>query len=120
MEPHLAKVLFDFDTDEPGEINLLAGEFITVLDRTDEGGWWVGCKMNGEEGEFPFNYVEIIVEEEDEEQEEQPLLTPRPQAPKTTTRSDGPTYYSAQHSTTPPSTTPPSHKPLYARRRGHR
>ena len=87
MEPHLAKVLFDFDTDEPGEINLLAGEFITVLDRTDEGGWWVGCKMNGEEGEFPFNYVEIIVEEEDEEQEEQPLLTPRPQVPKTTTRS---------------------------------
>lgn len=38
-------------------------EIVKIL-KKDESGWWTGQKENGERGDFPYNYVEIISREE--------------------------------------------------------
>ena len=63
----MAKVLFDFDTTEEGELSLKKGQFLTILDSSDESGWWNGVLVStGEQGDFPFNYIEVIVPHEDD------------------------------------------------------
>ena len=54
-----AKVLFDFEAKpEFGEINLIAGEVVTVTNQEAGDGWWQGTNGKGEAGLFPINYVE--------------------------------------------------------------
>jgi sorting nexin-9/18/33 len=52
--------LYDFEAQpDTGELNLVAGEVLT-LTRTDVGeGWWEGKNARGEVGLFPEAYVEV-------------------------------------------------------------
>lgn len=51
------KALYDFDAENPDELNLKTGDIITVTEELGE--WWKGT-LNGVEGIFPANYVEVI------------------------------------------------------------
>jgi hypothetical protein len=56
-----ARVLFDFEKEDPQELGLKQGEVVIVLSQGDE--WWTGYKeSDGSQstGEFPASYVEIL------------------------------------------------------------
>ena len=53
----LAIAQFDFESEEPGELQFKEGAVITVINQ-DESGWWLG-ELKGSRGLFPYNYVEI-------------------------------------------------------------
>jgi len=48
-------VLYEYRSDEPGDLNLDAGEYVVVVKK--DGDWWTG-EIGGRVGVFPFNYVE--------------------------------------------------------------
>ncbi|GBG27159.1 Class E vacuolar protein-sorting machinery protein HSE1 [Hondaea fermentalgiana] len=52
-----AVVLFDYEPHEDGEIALIQGEVVQVLE-VEEDGWWYGRLANGEVGVFPGAYVQ--------------------------------------------------------------
>eukprot|EP01132_Coremiostelium_polycephalum_P005962 gene5962-7425_t len=55
-----AKVIFDFETKEPGELALKKGEIITITSK-DASGWWQGTNPNtGASGWFSCTFVEEI------------------------------------------------------------
>jgi len=59
-----ATVVYDFDgMIENGEINLTAGEIVTVHRKDVGDGWWEGTKNDGKSGLFPAAYVTIIQNE---------------------------------------------------------
>lgn len=49
------QALYDFVASEEGEVSFSRGDWITVLDASNEN-WWEG-KVNGNIGLFPSNYV---------------------------------------------------------------
>lgn len=51
-----ATVLFDYPAADKGQISLIAGETVTVLDKLS-GGWWKGRTEDGDVGFFPGGYV---------------------------------------------------------------
>jgi SH3 domain-containing kinase-binding protein 1 len=56
-----AKVAFSYLAENTDELTLPVGEIVEVIDEEEEG-WWRG-KLNGKEGVFPSNFVEVIKEE---------------------------------------------------------
>ncbi|XP_071953306.1 growth factor receptor-bound protein 2-like [Antedon mediterranea] len=54
----IVEALFDFVAQEEGELSLLKGQHIEVIDRTDQN-WWRG-RLSGKEGMFPAPYVKSI------------------------------------------------------------
>ena len=52
-----AKVIFDHDAGGDDELSLKKGELVEVLDQEDDS-WWKGL-LNGKEGLFPTNFVEL-------------------------------------------------------------
>uniref|UniRef100_A0A914LB35 Uncharacterized protein n=1 Tax=Meloidogyne incognita TaxID=6306 RepID=A0A914LB35_MELIC len=52
-----AKVIYNFDPNEPDELPLVLGEIIEVLSGPDSLGWCLGVKQNKERGLFPATYV---------------------------------------------------------------
>lgn len=52
-----AKVLFDFNAQDPSELPLKVGQIINVLKQ--DGDWWEG-ELNGKKGLLPSNYVQLI------------------------------------------------------------
>lgn len=52
------KVTFDYEKTQDDELELKVGEVIELLEDDDDG-WWKG-KLNGKEGVFPSNFVEVI------------------------------------------------------------
>ena len=52
------KVLFDFATDQAGEVALTKGELVEVASK-DDGGWWL-VKKGANEGWAPSNYLELV------------------------------------------------------------
>eukprot|EP00158_Paraphelidium_tribonemae_P002864 Partr_v1_DN25735_c0_g1_i2_m74576 putative Actin-associated protein len=55
-----AKVLFDFDAQQPGDLSIHVGDVVDVLDQGSDGSeWWKG-RVNGREGSFPGNYVALL------------------------------------------------------------
>ncbi|KAG0328119.1 SH3-domain kinase binding protein 1 [Dissophora globulifera] len=62
--PFLARVEYDYEAKEPGELSLEAGRVVTILDSSDPA-WWKG-DSNGKIGTFPSNYVKTIEKKEDE------------------------------------------------------
>jgi hypothetical protein len=57
----MCRVMYDFDAPGGDELRLVTGTIVIVLDNTsDPGGWWKGQNSNGEQGVFPYNYVELI------------------------------------------------------------
>ena len=57
------KAIYDFSGENPNEVNLCAGDVITVIEEIDQG-WWKGelfdANGNRQQGLFPSNYVEEI------------------------------------------------------------
>ncbi|CDO71202.1 hypothetical protein BN946_scf184845.g73 [Trametes cinnabarina] len=55
-----AIALFDFDAVQPGDLSFKKGQVITVTEKSvDTNTWWKG-KVNGREGVFPANFVEVV------------------------------------------------------------
>ncbi|KAG0259624.1 SH3-domain kinase binding protein 1 [Mortierella polycephala] len=63
--PVLARVEYDYEAKEPGELSLEAGRVVTILDSNDPA-WWTG-DLNGKIGTFPSNYVKLIESKEESE-----------------------------------------------------
>lgn len=54
-----ARVLYDFDAQQPGDLSIHVGDRVEVLERTDDvNGWWQG-RVRGQTGVFPGNYVHL-------------------------------------------------------------
>ena len=55
-----AKVLYDFKAQaEFGEINLIAGEIVSIISDDAGEGWLRGTNAKGEQGLFPKDFVEL-------------------------------------------------------------
>eukprot|EP00494_Astrolonche_serrata_P013866 UN13991 len=59
----LAKAVFKFEGAQSDDLSFDEDDVITVLQK-DESGWWTGRNEAGQEGDFPFNYVELLDERE--------------------------------------------------------
>ncbi|XP_030598560.1 sorting nexin-18-like [Archocentrus centrarchus] len=55
-----AKVLYDFHSENPGEISIAENEVVTLFSEEELEGWLEGENSRGEAGLFPASYVEII------------------------------------------------------------
>ncbi|KAF9438958.1 SH3-domain kinase binding protein 1, partial [Entomortierella beljakovae] len=62
--PVLARVEYDYEAKESGELSLEVGRVVTIIDSHDPA-WWKG-DLNGKIGSFPSNYVKIIDNKEEE------------------------------------------------------
>lgn len=51
-----ARVVFDYEAREEGELTIHEGDEVEVLDTDDA--WWIG-RIGDREGEFPSNYVTV-------------------------------------------------------------
>ncbi|KAI0371312.1 DUF500-domain-containing protein [Pilatotrama ljubarskyi] len=55
-----AIALFNFDAVQPGDLSFKKGQVITVTEKSDDTNtWWKG-KLEGREGIFPANFVEVV------------------------------------------------------------
>lgn len=55
-----ARVLYDFHSENPGEISISENEVVTLFSEEELEGWLEGKNGRGETGLFPASYVEII------------------------------------------------------------
>ncbi|XP_034566131.1 sorting nexin-18-like [Notolabrus celidotus] len=55
-----AKVLYDFNSENPGEISIAENELVTLFTEEELEGWLEGENSRGEIGLFPASYVEIV------------------------------------------------------------
>ncbi|KAM4635352.1 sorting nexin-18-like [Polymixia lowei] len=55
-----ARVLYDFNSENPGEISIAENELVTLFSEEELEGWLEGENSRGESGLFPASYVEII------------------------------------------------------------
>jgi len=53
-----ARALYDYEASDEGELSFLDGDVMIVL-RKDPSGWWT-VELNGEIGNIPSNYVEML------------------------------------------------------------
>eukprot|EP00004_Rigifila_ramosa_P014622 TRINITY_DN333_c0_g1_i4.p1 TRINITY_DN333_c0_g1~~TRINITY_DN333_c0_g1_i4.p1 ORF type:complete len:1268 (-),score=394.04 TRINITY_DN333_c0_g1_i4:35-3772(-) len=53
-----AKVLYDYAPQQPDELALKVGQFVSVLKENDDG-WWEG-ELEGRKGVFPANFVQKV------------------------------------------------------------
>jgi sorting nexin-9/18/33 len=71
-------VLYDFSSEIENELDIIAGEILTVTDPDVGNGWWEGMNTRGKRGIFPASYVEEI---------KSPVRPIAPIVPKTNTNS---------------------------------
>ncbi|KAJ5067933.1 rho/rac/cdc gtpase-activating protein [Anaeramoeba ignava] len=57
--PPFAKVVYEFQASEKGELTIKVGEIIEVV-KSDDSGWWVARGPNKKQGLIPSSYVEIV------------------------------------------------------------
>ncbi|TSN86061.1 Sorting nexin-18 [Bagarius yarrelli] len=55
-----AKVLYDFTSENPGEISVKENEIVSLYSEQDIEGWLEGLNSSGQRGLFPASYVEIL------------------------------------------------------------
>lgn len=58
-----ARVLYDFTSENPGEISVREGELVNVFSEEELDGWLEGENSRGEAGLFPASYVELVQEQ---------------------------------------------------------
>lgn len=59
------KALYEFKSDQPGDLSFQVGELIAILSKVDSltnqpSDWWTGRNQHGAIGIFPQNYVQVI------------------------------------------------------------
>ena len=56
-----AKVMFDYEPENPDELKLTEGDIVVVTNQNipDTEGWWEG-ELNGITGVFPSNFVDLL------------------------------------------------------------
>ncbi|RDB19577.1 LAS seventeen-binding protein 1 [Hypsizygus marmoreus] len=57
-EGEWAEALYDYDSQESGDLNIKADQRVLVTERTSDD-WWTGV-FNGQKGLFPASYVKIL------------------------------------------------------------
>lgn len=55
----MVRALYDYHAQEEGELSFKKGDIIKLLEKDDEGGWWIG-DLRGIMGLFPKNFVETV------------------------------------------------------------
>ncbi|KAK7934401.1 hypothetical protein WMY93_005297 [Mugilogobius chulae] len=55
-----ARALYDFNSENPGEVSVRENEILTLFSEQDIDGWFEGVNSKGERGLFPASYVEIL------------------------------------------------------------
>ena len=55
-----ARALYDFNSENPGEISVKENEIVTLFSEQDIEGWFEGANSKGDKGLFPASYVEIV------------------------------------------------------------
>ncbi|ORZ19645.1 hypothetical protein BCR42DRAFT_435497 [Absidia repens] len=65
-----AIVLHPYDAENDDELNLIRGEYVDILDRHADDGWWQGRNEKNQSGVFPSNFVKEI------EQDQQAAIPP--------------------------------------------
>lgn len=55
-----ARALYDFNSENPGEISMKEHEIVTLYSEQDIEGWLEGANSRGERGLLPASYVEIL------------------------------------------------------------
>ncbi|XP_058491961.1 sorting nexin-18a [Solea solea] len=55
-----ARALYDFNSENPGEVSVKESEVLTLFSEQDIEGWLEGVNSKGERGLFPASYVEIL------------------------------------------------------------
>ncbi|XP_069631301.1 sorting nexin-18-like isoform X4 [Haliaeetus albicilla] len=55
-----ARALYDFRSENPGEISLREHEVLSLCSEQDIEGWLEGVNSNGDRGLFPASYVQVI------------------------------------------------------------
>ncbi|TNN44981.1 Sorting nexin-18 [Liparis tanakae] len=58
-----ARVLYDFNSENPGEVSVRENEVLTLYSEHDIDGWFEGSNSRGERGLFPASYVEVLPED---------------------------------------------------------
>lgn len=57
-------VLHEYEPQNDDELKLLRGEYVTIIDKLDDQGWWKGSNESGASGVFPSNFVQILEEQQ--------------------------------------------------------
>ncbi|KAM9463380.1 sorting nexin-18a [Salvelinus alpinus] len=55
-----ARALYDFNSENPGEISVKENEIVSLYSEQDIEGWLEGSNSKGERGLFPASYIEIL------------------------------------------------------------
>uniref|UniRef100_A0AAQ4RHE3 Sorting nexin n=1 Tax=Gasterosteus aculeatus aculeatus TaxID=481459 RepID=A0AAQ4RHE3_GASAC len=55
-----ARALYDFNSENPGEVSVRENEVLTLYSEQDIDGWFEGVNGRGERGLFPASYVEVL------------------------------------------------------------
>jgi len=53
------KALYNYEAEDDTELTIKEGEILRVISETD--GWYFGANGQGKEGNFPSNFVELLV-----------------------------------------------------------
>ncbi|KAI3642940.1 hypothetical protein MP228_012495 [Amoeboaphelidium protococcarum] len=56
-------VSFDYNAQQPDELQLKKGTLVDVIHKQDDG-WWTGVDLNGQVGVFPYNFCRELTPEE--------------------------------------------------------
>ena len=59
----LARAVYAFQGTQSDDLSFEEDEIITIVEK-DESGWWTGKNAAGQEGSFPFNYIQVLDEAE--------------------------------------------------------
>ncbi|KAI7907595.1 SH3 domain-containing protein [Cokeromyces recurvatus] len=58
-----AMAIHDYKPEHEDELKLMRGEYITIIDKLEDNGWWKGVNESGITGIFPSNFVQILDDE---------------------------------------------------------
>ncbi|KAF1815240.1 BAR-domain-containing protein [Eremomyces bilateralis CBS 781.70] len=57
--PETVTALYDYEAQAEGDLSFLTGDVIEIIQRSENSNeWWTG-KLNGKQGKFPGNYVQL-------------------------------------------------------------
>ncbi|KAI8985311.1 hypothetical protein BDB01DRAFT_787576 [Pilobolus umbonatus] len=60
VKPGKAIVLHPYNAENEDELSILRGEYVNILDRSIDDGWWKGTNESGKTGIFPCSYVKEL------------------------------------------------------------